>query len=70
MGPVRTSLVLGLAAVLAASATAFVPAGPAAAAATTTDIVVLGDSYSSGNGAGSYYGPSNCWRSHASLTHG
>ena len=29
------------------------------------DIVVLGDSYSSGNGAGAYYGPQGCYRSAA-----
>ena len=27
------------------------------------DIVVIGDSYSAGNGAGNYYGPKNCYRS-------
>jgi hypothetical protein len=26
-------------------------------------ILVMGDSYSAGNGAGSYYGPKGCWRS-------
>jgi hypothetical protein len=27
-------------------------------------ILVLGDSYSAGNGAGDYFGPKGCWRSH------
>jgi lysophospholipase L1-like esterase len=29
------------------------------------NVVVLGDSYSAGNGAADYYGPRNCYRSHA-----
>lgn|GEM_PF-640630 len=46
---------------------AFVPTG--AQAAVTGDaikVVQLGDSYSAGNGAGDYYGPSDCYRSHKS----
>lgn len=44
-------------------------AAPATAAVTTgtaIKIVQIGDSYSAGNGAGSYYGPADCYRSHDS----
>ncbi|GIG20227.1 hypothetical protein Cch01nite_09510 [Cellulomonas chitinilytica] len=58
-----------LAAVTAGAALAAVP-GPARAAATTSGdaitLVQLGDSYSAGNGAGEYYGPADCYRSHRS----
>ena len=27
-------------------------------------ILAMGDSYTAGNGAGAYYGPAGCWRSH------
>lgn len=36
---------------------------PASAAGETTKIVLVGDSYSAGNGAGNYYGPAGCYRS-------
>ena len=31
---------------------------------TPTRILLLGDSYTAGNGAGNYYGPTGCYRSH------
>src|SRR4051812_49576971 len=34
-----------------------------ARAANPLKVVLLGDSYSAGNGAGSYYGPAGCYRS-------
>lgn len=38
--------------------------GPAAATGNpTTHVLVMGDSYSAGNGAGNYAGPAGCWRS-------
>lgn len=36
---------------------------PASAEKPTVNVVSLGDSYTSGNAAGSYYGPSSCYRS-------
>jgi lysophospholipase L1-like esterase len=38
-------------------------AAPADAAGKPLKVVQLGDSYSAGNGGGSYYGPSDCYRS-------
>lgn len=38
-------------------------ARPAAAAPRVFPILVMGDSYSAGNGAGAYYGAKGCWRS-------
>lgn len=53
--------------VLVAVAVAIVVSGlvvaPADAAGKPLKVVQLGDSYSAGNGAGSYYGPSGCYRS-------
>ncbi len=34
------------------------------AAMSTLHVLVMGDSYSAGNGAGDYYGARGCWRSH------
>lgn len=53
-----------------ASATSFDPAllalpKAAAAAGSHINIVVVGDSYSAGNGADNYYGPNGCYRSHS-----
>nr|WP_233571567.1 GDSL-type esterase/lipase family protein [Cellulomonas triticagri] len=39
------------------------PAPRAVEVATAVSVVQLGDSYSAGNGAGEYYGPSGCYRS-------
>lgn len=61
-----------LAALLAVASLWLVPASPAAAAPgdDLVSILVMGDSYSAGNGAnqvhigeGGYYGPKGCWRS-------
>src|SRR4051812_41075977 len=49
-------------AVLARSASAGRTAR-AVATPSRLNILVLGDSYSAGNGAGDYYGPKGCWRS-------
>jgi len=40
-----------------------VPALADAASSSTFPILVMGDSYSAGNGAGDYAGPEGCWRS-------
>jgi hypothetical protein len=40
-----------------------VPALADAASSSTFPILVMGDSYSAGNGAGDYTGPKGCWRS-------
>ncbi len=39
------------------------PTEATAASSSTFPILVMGDSYSAGNGAGSYSGPAGCWRS-------
>jgi hypothetical protein len=41
----------------------WVEQGAAARGSTALSILVLGDSYSAGNGAGDYYGAKGCWRS-------
>ncbi|MGW4947007.1 PKD domain-containing protein [Actinoplanes sp. NPDC004185] len=51
--------------VLLASAFAVPQTAHARAAADVTEMVVMGDSFSAGNGAANYYGPHGCWRSHA-----
>ncbi len=53
-----TSLVLA-AAILGSALRAI----PAQASGSTFPILVMGDSYSAGNGAGDYEGPKGCWRS-------
>ncbi len=60
-------LPLLLAIIMAFGAIAATPGlqSPAEAAGETTDIVLVGDSYSAGNGAGNYYGPDNCYRSNS-----
>jgi lysophospholipase L1-like esterase len=50
---------------LLAAAFTIPSAAPAVAAADHTEMVVMGDSFSAGNGAANYYGPHDCWRSHA-----
>lgn len=62
------SWTLALSASLLAVATSVAPvaasgASPAAAAKAPLRVLVLGDSYSAGNGAGAQYGPAACWRS-------
>ncbi|HET9895386.1 MAG TPA: GDSL-type esterase/lipase family protein [Streptosporangiaceae bacterium] len=47
----------------AAFAAAVAPAGPSAAKPVLHELI-MGDSYSAGNGAGHYYGPLGCFRSH------
>ena len=57
----RATLVLALA--LACGALAAVVPNAASAAGPPLRVVQLGDSYSAGNGAGNYWGPSGCYRS-------
>jgi lysophospholipase L1-like esterase len=64
-----TKRLLGAAAVAVAALLATSTALPAAAAEApagkqTYDVVAIGDSYTAGNGAGAYYGPSEARRSH------
>jgi len=57
-----------MAAVVAIAVSAGLFHAPSIAAApspTALSILVLGDSYSAGNGAGDYYGAKGCWRSRA-----
>jgi lysophospholipase L1-like esterase len=63
--------VRGLAVVLVIAAAAVAPASAASTAIAAASsgkpvmrVLVMGDSYSAGNGAGDYYGPKGCWRSH------
>ena len=57
----RSTIVLALA--LACAAFTAVAPGAAGAAGPPLRVVQLGDSYSAGNGADNYYGPSDCYRS-------
>lgn len=64
MGTARRALALFLPALLTASLVAV--AGPAEGQVGLhgpLKVVLIGDSYSAGNGAGSYYGPRGCYRS-------
>lgn len=70
----RTRLMPVLVAMLVALSGAVVvpftsPPASAQEAATTLDVALLGDSYSSGNGAGDYYGDSSAYRSRNSWAH-
>lgn len=60
--------VLALLPILAPPLTA-APAAGAVATNQALDIVLLGDSYSAGNGAGSYYGPQGSYRSSNNWAH-
>lgn len=53
----------GVALLLAVSLATLAQASPAMAAPRPIKVVVLGDSFASGNGAGFYHGPEGCYRS-------
>jgi hypothetical protein len=61
--PIRALLLL-LALVASGGSLALIAPTAVAASSQVFPILVMGDSYSAGNGAGDNFGPDDCWRSH------
>lgn len=62
---IRRRVRMGALALLAAIVLVQAPDASAAVLKAPLHVVLVGDSYAAGNGAGDYYGPTKCYRSHS-----